>query len=116
MTALVLLAGCGARSTDDWLQQLKDPDVVKRRQAIRELGGRTEEAGRVVPALVEALHDGSEYVRRDAAATLGKFGPDAVAAVPALKGALKDNDQIVRKAAEAAIRKITAQATGRGQG
>ena len=64
---IVLVAGCGSPTTDDWLGQVKDPDVVKRRQAIRELGSRTSEAAKIVPALTEALRDESGYARHDAA-------------------------------------------------
>jgi HEAT repeat protein len=81
--------------------------VVRRRQAIRELGTASGEAGRVVPALTEALKDDSPYVRHEAATTLPKFGDAARPAVPALKLALKDKDQNVRHAAEAALKKIS---------
>jgi HEAT repeat protein len=98
-------AGCGgAKSTDDWLRQLKDPDVVRRREAVRELAGR--EAERVVPALAEVLRDDNHYVRHDVATALGKFGPSATAAVPALTAALKDKEKSVRSAAEAALKRI----------
>ena len=106
MTGIVLLAGCGSPSTDEWLGQLKDAEVVKRRQALRELAGRTAEAQRIVPAVREALRDENAYVRHDAAMVLGKFGPDAREAVPALTLALKDKDQSVRKAAGSALKKI----------
>jgi HEAT repeat protein len=110
---VALLAGCVSLSTDDWLRQLKDPDVVKRRQAIRELGSRTAEAPKIVPTLAEALRDESGYVRHDAALSLAKFGPDARGAVPALVTALKDKDQSVRKAAGAALKKIDQPAATR---
>lgn len=117
VTALALLAvGCGTRSTEHWLRQLKGPEVVQRRQAIRELGGRTSDAARVVPALTEALRDDSEYVRHDAATALGKFGPDAGPAVPALLAARKDRDHNVRRAAETALKKVAPDATGKGAG
>jgi HEAT repeat protein len=107
MSLLLLSAGCSDfRSTDDWLRQLKDEDVVKRRQAIRELGSHTGGASRIVPALVEALQDENKYVRHDAATTLGKFGSAAQEAVPALVAALKDADSTVRHAAGAALKKI----------
>jgi HEAT repeat protein len=105
-TLAVLVGGCGWRSTDDWLRQLKDPDVMKRREAVRELGSLTSEASRVTPALSEALRDESPYVRRDAAVALGKLGPEAEAAAPALTAALKDRDRAVRGAADAALKKI----------
>ncbi len=103
---MFLLPGCGSRSTDAWLGQLKDADTAKRRQAIRELGNRPRDAERIVPALIEALRDSSGYVRRDAAVTLGKLGPRARAAVQHLQEALKDPERQVRTAAAAALKKI----------
>jgi HEAT repeat protein len=107
---MVLAAGCGPSSTDDWIRQLKDDDVVKRRQAIRELATRADQAGQVVPALITALGDESAFVRRDAAIALGKFGAEATDAVPTLTMALKDKDHGVRTAAGAALKKIHPQA------
>ncbi len=112
----LLIAGCGPRSTDHWLQRLKDPDVVRRREAIRELGERPADASRVVPALTEALRDDNEFVRHDAATTLAKFGPDAEPAVPGLQAALKDRDRNVRRAAETTLKKVAPSATGKAGG
>jgi HEAT repeat protein len=106
---LLFLAGCAA-STDDWLGQLKDPEVVKRREAVRELAAQASEAPRVVPALTEALRDTSPYVRHDAALALAKFSAEARAAVPALTTALKDQDRSVRVAAGKSLKKIDAEA------
>ena len=116
MSLAVLTLGCGSRSTDYWLQQLKDPDVVKRRQAIRELGSRTAEAEQVVPNLAEALRDENEYVRHDSAIVLANFGADAQPAVPALIAALEDKDRNVRRAAEATLKRIAPETTGKGKG
>jgi len=113
--ATLLIAGCGAPSTEDWLSQLKDQEVVKRRQALRELGPRLAEAERIVPALTEALRDDNGYVRHDAAVVLGKFGADARGAVPALTAALKDKERNVRTAAAAALKKIDPQAASPAQ-
>jgi HEAT repeat protein len=110
VVGLALLGpGCG-RSTDDWLRQLQDLDVVKRRQAIRELGSRSGDAERVVAALTEALRDESGYVRHDAATTLGKFGATAKPAVPQLTQLLGDRELSVRTAAQAALLKIDPEA------
>ena len=111
MSMLLLAIGCtGPRSTDDWLQQLQDPEVVKRRQAIRELAVRMEDDERILPALALALQDKNGYVRHDAAVNLAKFGPAAKTVVPALVAALKDKDRSVRKAASEALRKIDPKA------
>ena len=110
-----LLAGCGSSlSTEDCVRQIQEGDVVKKRQAIRELGGRPEEAERAVPALVEALRDESGYVRRDAAYALGKFGAEAKAVVPALLAARKDRERKVRKAVDDALKKIDPGAAAKG--
>jgi HEAT repeat protein len=102
-----LLAGCGSSlSTEDCLRQLQEGDVARKRQAIRELGSRPEEAERAVPALVEALRDENGYVRRDAAYALGKLGAEAKSAVPALLAARKGRERSVRKAVDEALKKI----------
>jgi HEAT repeat protein len=101
----LLVAACSTRSTSYWVAQLKDSDVVKRRQAIRELSAKGGDA-QVVSALTDALQDPSGYVRHDAATALGKFGQDATPAVPKLAQLLKDKELSVRKAAEAALSKI----------
>ena len=117
LIGLVLLAaGCGARSTDHWLGQLKDSDVVKRRQAIRELGARTGDAPRIAPALVKALGDENAYIRRDSAVALGKLGPEAKQAVPALLDALRDKDRRVGTAALAALKKIDPESAAKAGG
>lgn len=109
ITLALVLTGC-APSTEDWVQQLKDAEVVKRREALRALAARSAEAERIIPAFREALRDASPYVRRDAALALGKLGADARAAVPALTVALKDRDRSVRTAAGKALQKINPQA------
>ncbi len=109
LALMLLTAGC-ARSTEHWLGQLKDADVVKRRQAVRELAQRTSDAQRVVPALTEALRDENPYVRHDAATMLGLFGSQARSAVTALEAARKDRDANVRRAAAAAIKQIAPDA------
>ncbi len=103
------LAGC-APSTDEWVRRLKDAEVVRRREAVRELGARTADAPRIVPALAEALRDANPYVRHDAALALAKFGADAREAVPALTTALKDRERNVRTAVGKALKKIDPEA------
>jgi HEAT repeat protein len=111
---LVSAAGCGrSRTTEDWLGQLKNSDVLLRRQACRELGSLPAEATWTVPALAAALRDESWYVRHDAAAALGKLGPAAGGAVPALVATLADKEKRVRSAAVGALKKIDHQAAAR---
>ena len=114
--ALVLIStvGCGrSRATDVWLGQLKDSDVLLRRQACRELGNRPDEAARTVPALAEALQDENNYVRHDAATALGKLGPEARVAVKTLIAALDDKDKRVHAAVAGALKKIDPQAAAK---
>jgi HEAT repeat protein len=107
VVVMVFMAGCGpSRSADEWLGQLKDPDVLLRRQACRELGNLPAEATRTVPVLAETLRDENAYVRHDAATALGKLGPEARSAVAFLIAALSDKDKRVHAAAGAAIKKI----------
>lgn len=104
LSLVVLAAGCGPRSTDHWLRQLKDPDVVKRRQAVRELGARTAEAERVVPALAEALRDADPHARAEAAFALAdppkepreRSAEERRLVLPLLRGLLDDPDEEVR--------------------
>jgi HEAT repeat protein len=103
---MVLFAGCGGKSTDDWVQQLRSGDGSQRLHAIRALENRGTEAPVVVPALAEALRDENAFVRRDAAAALGKLGAEARPAVLALQAARKDRERSVRSAAGAALKKI----------
>jgi HEAT repeat protein len=102
----VLLAGCGTRSTADWVAQLRDRDAARRLHAVKALGERPAEAGQAVPALAAALKDENAFVRRDAARALGRLGPDASAAVPDLVVAARDRDRNVRRAAAAALEQI----------
>ena len=113
LSLLLFVAGCGPRSTDAWIKQLQDPDVLKRRQAVRELGNRSGDAEQVVPALAGALSDENEYVRRDAARALATFGSEARTAVPALNAALKDEQASVRAAAAAALKQIAPPAAAK---
>ena len=114
LVGLVLMAsGCSSPSTEHWLGQLSDPDVVRSREAIREFAKRTAEPERVVPALTEALRDENGYVRHDAAWAIGHFGAEAQEALPALNVALKDEARNVRIAAVSALKKIDPGAAGK---
>ncbi len=112
LSLAIMAVGCG-HSSDDWIRQLKDADVVKRREAIRELASMSSEAGRVVLALSEALSDENSYVRHDAALALGKFGAEARPATPALLAARKDKELSVRKAAAESLKRIDPEAAAK---
>jgi HEAT repeat protein len=107
---VLVLAGCGGKSAQDWVEQLKDKDAAQRLRAVKALGASRSETALVVPALADVLKDENAYVRRDAAEALGKIGPEAREAVPALAAALKDRNRAVRKAAAGALKKVDPQA------
>jgi hypothetical protein len=102
----VVVAGCGAKSTGEWVEQLRSPDASLRLHAVKALGERGSEKAVVVPALGEALKDEDAFVRRDAARALGRLGPEARPAVPNLVAALRDKQLGVRKAAAEALKSI----------
>jgi HEAT repeat protein len=109
----VLLAGCGGKSTGDWVAQMRSVDSAQRLHAAKALGDRRGEAEAVVPALAEALQDKDAFVRQEAAQSLGKVGPGARAASPALVAALRDRKPAVRKAAAEALKSIDPEAADR---
>jgi HEAT repeat protein len=102
----VAAAGCGTKSTGEWVEQLRSPDAALRLHAVKALGERGSEAAQVAPALGEALKDEDAFVRRDAALALGRLGPEAKPAVPNLVAALRDKKPAVRKAAAEALKTI----------
>jgi HEAT repeat protein len=108
-----LLAGCGGKSTGDWVEQLRSRDSAQRLHAARALGDRGTEAPVVVPALADALKDEDAFVRREAAHSLGKIGPDAKPAASALMGALRDRKPDVRKAAGESLKNIDPETAAR---
>jgi HEAT repeat protein len=113
---VVLLAGCGGRSTAEWAEQLNDADASRRLEAVRQLQQRGTEAEEVVPALARALKDENAFVRRDAASALGKLGAEAQPAVPALLALRRDRERSVRKAVASALREIDPAAAARVDG
>jgi HEAT repeat protein len=103
---IALLAGCGGKSTTQWVEQLRSRDSAQRLHAAKALGDRASEAPVVVPALADALKDDDAFVRREAAHSLGKIGPDAKPASSALTAALRDRKPDVRKAAAESLKSI----------
>jgi HEAT repeat protein len=107
------ITGCGkGKPARFWAEQLKDPDVGLRLQAVQALGQVRSEAEVAVPALAGALTDREPFVRRDAARALSKYGVEAQSAAPALLIAMRtDRDPMVRRAAAETIRRIDPHAT-----
>jgi HEAT repeat protein len=111
LSVAVLVAGCGWKSTHDWVEQMHSADAAQRLHAAKALGGRRGEA--VALALAEALKDQDAFVRQEAAHSLGQIGPDARPAAPALVAALRDRKPAVRKAAAEALKSIDPEAADR---
>ena len=113
---IALSTGCGrAKSTADWVDQLKSKESAQRLHAVKALGERSREAAVVTPALALALRDEDAFVRRDAAHALGKIGPEARATTPSVVAALRDRNPGVRKAAANALKQIDPEAAMRAR-
>jgi HEAT repeat protein len=80
-----------SKPVDQWVDQLKSPDVTKRIEAFEALRRLGPQAKAAVLPLSEALRDPSPATRWRAAITLGCIGPEAKAAVRQLADALKDD-------------------------
>jgi HEAT repeat protein len=106
LLSLLACAGCGGKSTDKLIEDLKAPQEREQIIAVRLLPQRKGEATRIVPALMEALKDKSDGVRCGAAIGLGYFGGQAKDAIPALEAAQRDPDVKVREAAGVALSRI----------
>ena len=103
---LLACGGCGKKSTDQLIQDLKSSQVKERLIAVRLLQERKGDAAKVVPALIEALKDKESDIRWSAAIGLGYFGNQAKDAIPALEVAQNDRDARVREAARVALSRI----------
>lgn len=113
---LLLVSGCGKKSTGEWVDQLRAADGSSRLHAIAALAERQGDADVVIPALAEALRDQESFVRRDAARALGRFGSEARPAVPGLRALLRDRKKDVRQAAARALAQIDPQAVAKPRG
>jgi HEAT repeat protein len=102
----LLACGCGNKSTDELVTDLKSPQERDRIIAVRLLPQRKGDAARVVPALIEALQDTDGDVRWSAAIGLGYFGEQGKDAIPALQAAKRDRDARVREGAGVALSRI----------
>jgi vesicle coat complex subunit len=110
-TRLLLLfclpaCGCGKKSTDQLIADLKSPQERERLIAVRLLPQRKGDAAQIVPALIEALKDKEGDIRRSAALGLGSFADQAQDAIPALQAAQLDPDARVRESAAVALSRI----------
>src|SRR5262249_34994699 len=65
LSATLLAAGCGGKSTSDWVEQMHSSDSAERLHAAKALGERWGDASAVVPALTEALRDKDSFVRQE---------------------------------------------------
>ena len=108
--SLCMLAcvGCGeGKSTDELIADLKSGKEGEGVVAARTLPSGTDDAPKVVPALIEGLSHRSQDVRRSSALKLGQFKELANDAVPALQKAEHDDkDPRVREAAGIALSRI----------
>ena len=102
----LLACGCGGKSTDQLLEDLKSPSEKDRLIAVRLLPQHKGDAAQVVPALMAALNDKEGDIRCSAAIGLGYFGEEAREAIPALQAARRDRDARVREAAGVALSRI----------
>jgi HEAT repeat protein len=98
--------GCGKKSTNELIADVKGTQPRDRLAAVRLLAQRKGDAAEVVPVLIEALKDKAEDVRLSAAIGLGSFGDQAKDAIPALQAAKRDPDAKVREAAATALSRI----------
>lgn len=113
---VVVITGCSSppaepvrahgRTANEWVEQLRNPDVKTRRKAVAELAnlGPTDPA--VVQCLATALADRDAGVRDAAAIALFNLGPAAKDAVPALQVAQRDHDAKVRDHAAKALQRV----------
>jgi hypothetical protein len=106
LLCLLACSGCGKKSTDELIADLKGPGEKERIIAARLLPQRTGDAAQVVPALIESLKDQASDVRWSAAIGLGYFGQEASDAIPALQAVQSDRDARVREAARVALSRI----------
>jgi HEAT repeat protein len=107
LLATLTLAGCSHQEpTDELLGDLRSSSDADRVRAVRLLQNRTDDAPKVVPALIKSLNDHDSDVRRSAAIGLGYYGEEAEAALPALEKKEQDPDARVRDAARTAISRI----------
>jgi HEAT repeat protein len=109
LVCMLACAGCGKKSTDELIEDLKSSQERDRIIAVRLLPQRKGDAAKVLPALIESLKDKDGDIRWSAAIGLGYFGAEARDAIPALQAAERDRDARVREAAGVALSRIDPQ-------
>jgi hypothetical protein len=117
---VVLLAGCGDRkggegreavfggqTTSYWIQQLKNKDQEKKKEAIRILVQNSVKDKTIMDDLMTAVKGDDNELRRGVCEVFGAMGWDAPEeAFSTLETMLRDNDSKVAVAAGAAMRQI----------
>jgi HEAT repeat protein len=106
LLCLLACVGCGKKSTDELIGDLKSTNPKDRIIAVRLLADRKGDPAQSVPALIDVLDDKDADMRISAAIGLGYFGDQAKDAIPKLQVAQKDRDARVREAAGVALSRI----------
>ena len=95
-----------SESLDSRLRQLQSRDASTRRSAAAELARFSNDADRVVPALVAALTDSDREVRLSVLESLGTFDGKAAPCSPVVRQLAKQGDGEIRAQAVALLGKI----------
>ena len=107
LLCLLACVGCGKKSTDELIGDLRSGQEGDRIKAVRLLPQRKGAATpEIVEGLIKSLKDTEGHVRWSAAIGLGYFGEEAREAIPALQAARRDRDARVREAAGVALSRI----------
>lgn len=99
LIAVTFAVGCGpaaptlagGKPVSHWVNELRDADPAKRKEAVEKLGNVGAADPAAFPAVVEALKDPNARVRGAAILGVVKSGPAAKKAVPTLQD-MKDHD------------------------
>jgi HEAT repeat protein len=94
------------KRVEDWMEMLRDANVVARCTAARALGQMGTQARDGLPALLQALQDREPLVRDAVVEAIGCVGPDSSDAVLALMHALTDTNSFVQATAARALKKV----------
>ena len=92
-----------AQDAGQLLRSLKDTDILKQPEVVREIEAMGEGA---VPALIEAAEGGDKLLRYQSIEILGRIGQEANAATPLLIEALTDPESQIRRNAAWALGRV----------